>query len=179
MFPPLNKLNINIFINVTESRNAQYRFIPISESAPSLKDLTSIVKDSTLPFHKVSSKLNLFGRSNDAMSQEAEEDIQNSNPVVTADEAVELPPVVPFPAQSLTELRTENRHTRCSLLDEKSNKDVYNISQKGGSVVSYPESKQKFASDILDKIGEQDFEDILYKPHKKKKNKKRASVSGK
>ncbi|XP_066992406.2 tectonin beta-propeller repeat-containing protein 2 isoform X2 [Anabrus simplex] len=138
--------------------------IPVSLSdmsvASSLRGLTSKFKDTAIPFH-------LF-------SQESIEEQCTWNPVVTADEAVELPPIVALPVEDLTGLTVE----KGTFDENKVYKEVYNRSQwssinsRRGSSVSRDSSR----AELLEKIGEQQFEEVVFKPkHKRKKKKRTAS----
>ncbi|KAJ9589047.1 hypothetical protein L9F63_017661, partial [Diploptera punctata] len=154
--------------------------------ASSILDLTSKFKDSAIvsaiPLPKLSSKINIF------TSPGAEYEGTNSqivydtmNPVMTADEAVELPPVIPLSSEDLIDLnisRIESPGVDClnsaSTDGNKIYKDVYNISQRSnsGSRRNSTISCGNSRTELLDRIGEQQYEDVLFKPkHKKRHNK--------
>ncbi|PSN53753.1 hypothetical protein C0J52_06249 [Blattella germanica] len=139
-------------------------FLPVSLSeitvASSILDLTSKFKESAIvsaiPLPKISTKINIF------TSSGAEYEGTNSqispydplNPVITADEAIELPPV------DLTVNGGEGH---------KVYKEVYNRSRR---------SSNNSRSELLDRIGAQQYEDVLFKPkHRRKKNKTRMKKS--
>ncbi|KAK7791330.1 hypothetical protein R5R35_011714 [Gryllus longicercus] len=99
--------------------------------------------------------------------------------VVTADEAIELPPIVALPEGlanlTLDDLESGSINGVGSSGDEpKVNKEVFNRHRQFSS-----QSSQEFAllteasrAEVLEKIGEQKFEEVVFKPKKKKKNKK-------
>jgi hypothetical protein len=74
--------------------------------ASSIKDLTSKLKDSAvvsaIPLPKISTKINVFGSPvSEYDGRSTEPRFEDSNIVMTADEATELPPVVAIPAEEL------------------------------------------------------------------------------
>ena len=84
--------------------------MPISLSdisvASSIKDLTSKLKDSAvvsaIPLPKISTRINMFGSPvSEYDGRSTEPGFGDSNVVMTADEATELPPVVAIPAEDL------------------------------------------------------------------------------
>ncbi|XP_047105472.1 uncharacterized protein LOC124774869 [Schistocerca piceifrons] len=140
-----------------------------------LRGFTSKFKGSTIvpaiPFNK----FGLFNRFDGSNEPIEHEDI---NPIITADEAMELPPIIAMPTDDLVELNVERKplHSESSKIDEnKIYKEYFNRAQRGslnnhrGSNVSLDSSR----AEILEKIGEQQFEDILFKPkHGKNKSRK-------
>lgn len=84
--------------------------MPVSLSditvASSIIDLTSKLKDSAIvsaiPIPKISTRISIFGsHGSECEGRNSESGFEAWNPVMTADEATELPPVITIPAEDL------------------------------------------------------------------------------
>ncbi|XP_069698641.1 tectonin beta-propeller repeat-containing protein 2 isoform X2 [Periplaneta americana] len=166
-------------------------FLPVSLSeitvASSIMDLTSKLKDSAIvsaiPLPKLSTRINIFGSEYECTNSQIS--YETSNPVVTADEATELPPVVTIPAEELTDLnigKIVSPGVDCVNTTDgnKVYKEVYNISQRSntGSRRSSTLSCDNLRAEILERIGGQQYEDVVFKPkHRKRRNKKKQKKS--
>ncbi|KAF4530166.1 hypothetical protein B566_EDAN001423 [Ephemera danica] len=125
----------------------------------SLKDLTT-----KIPFQKILARLTPSSSPNPSLACHPEENPRFS--VLTADEALEVPPIV-----ALNDKGYEVH------LGTKVDKDQQNMFRRSSSPAYYYSASKH----LLDSIGQQEFEEVLFKPSKtrrKKKIRKPVIVSG-
>jgi hypothetical protein len=103
---------IKFFVSISGTKS-DYRtenILPISLSdinvASSIIGLTLKLKDSAvvsaIPLPKISTRINVLGSPvSECDGASSEPGFEDSNVVMTADEATELPPVIPIPAEDL------------------------------------------------------------------------------
>ncbi|PNF30433.1 hypothetical protein B7P43_G12486 [Cryptotermes secundus] len=145
-------------------------------------DLTSKLKDSAIvsaiPIPKISTRISIFGSPGSKYKGiNSESAFEGWDPVMTADEATELPPVIALPHENLIDLYVEKAVSpgvNCpSATTDSGNefKEVYSISQQSnaGSRRSSALSSENLRTEILDRIGEQHYEDVLFKPKQSRK----------
>ncbi|XP_063216137.1 tectonin beta-propeller repeat-containing protein 2 isoform X2 [Bacillus rossius redtenbacheri] len=130
----------------------------------SLVDLTSKIKDTSHPFHGIGTKISMFGK---LVYDEPNEDGTDEDAVI-ADEVLELPPIIPLSVVDLAELTVEKLPSPaidCLAITD-------DCSKESKEVLHAEHLRGNDRKDVLQKIGEQQFEDILYKPRKKKRRRR-------